>query len=70
MKNKRVLGIGFTPNNGGTDAEINSGLVPSRPGPKKPTTVVKLTPAVEVFRNDVVTVVNPDGRRSNPGIIP
>jgi hypothetical protein len=66
---KRVLGSGFTPNNGGTDAEINSGLVPSRPGPKKPTTVVKLTPAVEVFDNDVVTVVNPDGRRSNPGLV-
>jgi hypothetical protein len=66
---KRVLGSGFDPTGGGPTAEIDSDPVASKPGKRKPTTVVKLTPAVRLRDGDVVTVVNPDGRRSNPGIV-
>jgi hypothetical protein len=65
---KRVLGSGFDRN--GARAELNSERIASGPGPRKPTTVVRVRPAVEVFTNDILTVVNPDQRRSNPGIVP
>lgn len=64
---KKVLGTGFR---AGARAEIDSFLVASKPAPRKPTTVVKLTPARSIRRGDVVTVVNGDGRRSNPGVVP
>lgn len=66
---KRIIGSGFTRANGGTFAEINSQEVGGGPPPQAPTTRVKLSPAQTVVDGDVVTVVNPDGRRSNPGII-
>lgn len=66
---KRINGAGFTASNGGSYAEIESVEVPSRPAPLKPTTRVKLTPAQSISRGEVLTVVNPDGRRSNPGVI-
>jgi hypothetical protein len=66
---KRVNGSGFTASDGGSNVEIESVEVSSRPAPRKPTSRVKLTPPRAVSRGDVLTVVNPDGRRSNPGII-
>lgn len=66
---KRVNGDGFVTTGGGSKAEINSELFPSRPAPRKPSTVVKLKPSQLVGRGDVITIVNPDGRRSNPGVI-
>ncbi len=66
---KRIIGSGFTRSNGGTLAEINSEAVPSGPPPQNPSTRVKVNPAQSIFADDVVTVVNPDGRRSNPGVI-
>ncbi len=66
---KRVLGSNFVAVGGSTRAEVNGVIVPSKPAPKKPTKVVKLVPLQPVRRGDVVTVVNPDGRRSNPGVI-
>jgi hypothetical protein len=65
---KRVLGSGFDPT--GARAELNSEGLRGNPGRRKPTQVVVVKPKVEVFTNDIVTVVNPDGRRSNPGVIP
>jgi len=66
---KRVLGSKIVSSGGGTRAEINSVQVPSKPAPRNPTKAVKLTPFVPIGRGDVVTLVNPDGRRSNPGVI-
>jgi hypothetical protein len=66
---KRVIGSGFVNSGTRSFAEINSVDVRSFPSPKKPTTVVKVSPAQSVVRGDVLTVVNPDGRRSNPGIV-
>jgi hypothetical protein len=66
---KRVIGNGFTSSDGGSYAEIDSEAVNSGPAPRKPTTRVKIAPPQSVVRGDVVTVVNPDGRRSNPGIV-
>ena len=65
---KRVTGANFVAVNGGAHAEINGVLVPSKPAPKNPTKVVKVSPLQPIRRGDVVTVVNPDGRRSNPGV--
>ena len=66
---KRVTGNGFVASNGGSYVEIEGFEVPSRPAPRKPTTVMKVAPAQSVSRGEVLTVVNPDGRRSNPGVI-
>lgn len=66
---KKVLGNGFDPTSDGAFAEINGDAVSSDNAPRKPTTVVRLRPAQQIFTNDIVTVVNPDGRRSNPGVV-
>lgn len=66
---RRIFGNRFTRNNLGSHAEINSVLVSSSSVPKKPTTRVKVNPPQTVVAGDVVTVVNPDGRRSNPRFI-
>lgn len=66
---KQVRGIGFLTFGDGAFAELNSVEVNSFNAPRKPTTAIKVRPGVQTQRNDVITVVNPDGRRSNPGII-
>jgi hypothetical protein len=66
---KQVRGIGFLTFGDGAFAELNSVEVNSFNSPRKPTTAIKVRPGVQTQRNDVITVVNPDGRRSNPGII-
>lgn len=66
---KQVRGIGFQTFGDGAFAELNSVEINSFNAPRKPTTAIKVRPGVQVRDNDVVTVVNPDGRRSNPGVI-
>jgi hypothetical protein len=73
---KKVFGSGFVPSFGGAHAEVTwfpeavTQSVPSSNAPKKPTTAVRFQPAIAVAAGDVITVVNPDGRRSNPAIVP
>lgn len=66
---KQVRGFGFQTAGDGAYAELNSVEINSLNAPRKPTTAIKVRPGVQTHRNDVVTVVNPDGRRSNPGVI-
>lgn len=66
---KQVRGIGFQSAGDGAYAELNSFEVNSFNSPNKPTTAIKVRPGVETDPDDVITVVNPDGRRSNPGVI-
>ena len=66
---KQVRGIGFVSAGDGAYAQLNSVEIRSFNAPRKPTTAIKVKPGVETEDGDVVTVVNPDGRRSNPGII-
>jgi hypothetical protein len=66
---RRIFGDRFTRVGIGSHAEINGESVRSSAVPKRPTTRVKVNPPQPVRRGDVVTVVNPDGRRSNPGDI-
>jgi hypothetical protein len=69
---KKVIGSGF--GRSGAFAELTAdnsaaAALPSRNAPRKPTTAIKLTPPVEVFVGDVFTVVDRNGRRSNPGVL-
>jgi hypothetical protein len=66
---RRIFGNGFTRAGIGSHAEINGELVSSSAVPQRPKTRVKVNPPQPIRRGDVVTVVNPDGRRSNPGVI-
>lgn len=66
---KQVRGTGYTSSNGGSAVEIDGVEVPSRPAPVSPTTRIKVKPGQPVDHGQSVTVVNPDGRRSNPGIV-
>jgi hypothetical protein len=66
---RRIFGDRFTRVGIGSHAEINGESVRSSAVPKRPTSRVKVNPPQPVRRGDVVTVVNPDGRRSNPGVI-
>lgn len=66
---KQVRGSGFLTSGDGAYAELNSVEISSGNAPRKPFTAIKVRPGVRVRDNDVVTVVNPDGRRSNPGVV-
>lgn len=67
---KKVIGSGFVATGVGSKAELNSDPIGrSYPAPRKPATQIVIKPGIEIFRGDVVTVVNPDGRRSNPGVL-
>lgn len=66
---KQITGFGFVPTNGGSFAELNSAAISSFNAPAKPTTAIKVRPRAVVRDGDVLTVVNPDGRRSNPGVV-
>jgi hypothetical protein len=68
---KKVIGSGFSKN---AFAELTADNTIARrlnsfPAPNKPKTAIKLSPPIEVFTGDVFTVVNRDGRRSNPGVL-
>jgi len=63
---KTIVGTNFDPSNGGTVAEIDADPQPSFNVPAKPTTHVRLSPTGVLSGSDSITVVNPDGRRSNP----
>ena len=63
---RRIFGSGFSRVGIGSHAEINGEPVRSSAVPKKPTTRIKVNPPQRVRSGDVVTVVNPNGRRSNP----
>lgn len=66
---KKVNGSAFTRT--GMVVEINgisiSGVSANA---KKPTSVLNVKPPISVFKDDVITVVGADGRRSNPLIVP
>jgi len=69
---KKVIGSGFDRRDAFAELTADNTIAErlnSFPAPKKPTTAIKLSPAVEVFSGDVFTVVNGDGRRSNPGVL-
>jgi hypothetical protein len=66
---KTVIGSNFDPNNGGSVAEIDADPQPSFNLPAHPTTKVRLSPTGVLSGSDSITVVNPDGRRSNPIIL-
>jgi hypothetical protein len=63
-KLKKVMGYGFVPGN--SAVEVNGSVVPSVPSAPKPTTLIKVKPPVPVTSGFFVTVVNANGRRSNP----
>jgi hypothetical protein len=63
-KLKKVIGGGFDPT--GMKVEVDARPVPSVPSATSPTTVLKVKPRVTLESQDVVTVVRPNGRRSNP----
>lgn len=63
-KLKKVGGYNFVP--GGTTVEISGSAVPSVPSVVHPTTIIKVKPPARVRTNEWVTVVNGNGRRSNP----
>lgn len=63
---KKIVGSGFTQT---LTAEVDAVLVDTVPVPNKPG-VRKPIPAYPVVSGSVVTVVNADGRRSNPFVIP
>jgi len=63
---KKIIGSGFTQ---ALTAEVDAVFVDTVPVPNKPG-VRKLVPAYPVVPGSVVTVVNADGRRSNPFAIP
>jgi hypothetical protein len=60
---KKVEGSGMDPAE--VKVEVNGTVVPSVPSPKKPDTVVKVKPPAAIRRGVWVTLLNPDGRRSN-----
>jgi hypothetical protein len=64
-----VRGSNFDPSNGGSKAEIDAEQQPSFNVPARPTTDVRLSPTGILSGSDTITVVNPDGRRSNPIIL-
>jgi hypothetical protein len=64
-----VRGTGFDPSDGGSKVEIDALLQPSFNVPARPTTDVRLSPRGYLSGSDTITVVNPDGRRSNPIIL-
>jgi hypothetical protein len=66
---KTVIGTNFDPSNGGSVAEIDADPQPSFNLPAKPTTHVRLSPPGFLSGSDSITVVNPDGRRSNPLVL-
>ncbi len=66
---KQVRGTGFVTSGGGSAAEIDGVEVRSFPAPKRPSSRIKVKPGQPVERGQSITVVNPDGRRSNPGIV-
>jgi hypothetical protein len=63
----KVKGVHFDP--AGARIEVAGRVVPSRPAASKPTTVVKATPPALVKRGASLSVVNPDGRRSNAFVL-
>ena len=69
---KKLVGSGF--GTSGAVAELTNAAsfarqLPSRNGPAKPQTTIKITPATAVSSGDVFTVVLPNGRRSNPTVL-
>lgn len=64
-----VRGTGFDPTNGGSTVEIDGDAQPSFHVLAAPTTKLKLSPTGFLSGSDSITVVNPDGRRSNPIIL-
>jgi hypothetical protein len=64
---KRIKGHGFDP--AGAKAEVGGLVVPSAPRASKPTTVLRVTPPARVKRGAWISVVNPDGRRSNSYVL-
>ncbi len=67
-KLKKVMGSGFIASGDGAVVEVNTVEVPSYNYAGR-TNQMRLSPTRTVYRNDVVTVLNPDGRRSNPVVI-
>ena len=64
-----VKGSGFDPSSGGSTAEIDGVEMPSFNVAAAPTTKVRLNPTGLLSGSDSITVVNPDGRRSNPIVL-
>jgi hypothetical protein len=63
-KLKKVIGSGFDA--AGMVVELNDGVViPSVPSTVSPTTRILVEPHVDLVRGDPITVVRPNGRRSN-----
>ena len=69
---KKLVGSGFG-TSGAVAEQTNASLfarqLPSRNGPAKPQTTIKIAPATAVSSGDVFTVVLPNGRRSNPTVL-
>jgi hypothetical protein len=63
-KLKKVVGTGFDPST--MFVEVDTGIIPSLPSAANPTTVRKVKPQFLLPSGAMVTMSNPDGRRSNP----
>ena len=69
---KKLVGSGFGTSGAVvelTNAALFARQLPSRNGPAKPQTTIKIAPATAVSSGDVLTVVLPNGRRSNPTVL-
>jgi hypothetical protein len=63
-KLKKITGYNFVP--GETGVEVLGYRVQSAASAVSPTTVIKVKPTIKIEPGQWVTVVNPNGRRSNP----
>jgi hypothetical protein len=61
---KKVTGYNFVPSQ--TVVEVDGVTVQCATSAANPTMVIKVKPPVKVPANHWVTILNPDGRRSNP----
>jgi hypothetical protein len=61
---RRIEGAGFDAR--GATVEVAAGAVQGYPSFRRPTAILKVMPYAQVTAGSLVTVCNPDGRRSNP----